>query len=194
MKKLTSKDLINIGIFSAIYIGVLVFISGLVITPVLQILMMPVIALFTAPIYLLYIAKVGKFGALTITGLLGSLLVGLLVYGNIYCFLVNFAIFFAAELIAYAGKYKNKKLNNLSFIVASFWVIGEAGLPWVAGKYFWELSLASGYSKEWADGVVALATPTVLVLMIIGTIICGFISIWFSDRMFNKHFKKAGII
>ena len=194
MKKLTSKDLINIGIFSAIYIGVLVVISGLVITPILQILMMPVIALCTAPIYLLYIAKVGKFGALTITGLLGSLLVGLLVYGNIYCFIVNFSIFFIAEIIAFIGKYKSKMFNNLSYIVASFWVIGEAGLPWVAGKYFWELSVASGYSKEWADGVAELATPTVLILMILGTVICGCISIWFSNRMFKKHFNKAGIV
>ena len=192
--KLNSKDLINIGVFSAIYLLVILVISGIVVTPILQILMMPLMALFTGPVYLLYLAKVGKFGAVTITGLLGSALVGLLVYGNVYCFLVNVLFFIAADLIAYSGKYKNSKLNNLSFLVVSFWTIGEAGLPWAAGEFFYDLSIKSGYTVQWADGVKALATPLNLVLMIIAVIACGVVSILFSNRLFKKHFKKAGII
>ena len=192
--KLNSKDLINIGVFSAIYLLVKLVISGIVVTPILQILMMPLMALFTGPVYLLYLAKVGKFGAVTITGLLGSALVGLLVYGNVYCFLVNVLFFIAADLIAYSGKYKNSKLNNLSFLVVSFWTIGEAGLPWAAGEFFYDLSIKSGYTVQWADGVKALATPLNLVLMIIAVIACGVVSILFSNRLFKKHFKKAGII
>ena len=192
--KLNSKDLINIGVFSAIYLLVILVISGIVVTPILQILMMPLMALFTGPVYLLYLAKVGKFGAVTITGLLGSALVGLLVYGNVYCFLVNVLFFIAADLIAYSGKYKNSKLNNLSFLVVSFWTIGEAGLPWAAGEFFYDLSIKSGYTVQWADGVKALATPLNLVLMIIAVIACSVVSILFSNRLFKKHFKKAGII
>ena len=194
MKKLNSKDLINIGVFTAIYLLVIVAISGIVITPILQILMMPLMALFTGPIYLLYLAKVGKFGSIMITGVLGSALVGLLVYGNVYCFLVNMLFVIVAEFIALAGKYKNNKLNQLSFIVVSFWTIGEAGLPWVAGKYFYDLSVASGYSVEWADGVDALATPLNLGLMIASVLVCSIISILFSNKLFKKHFKKAGIV
>ena len=192
--KLNSKDLINIGVFSAIYLLVILVISGIVVTPILQILMMPLMALFTGPVYLLYLAKVGKFGAVTITGLLGSALVGLLVYGNVYCFLVNVLFFIAADLIAYSGKYKNSKLNNLSFLVVSFWTIGEAGLPWAAGEFFYDLSIRGGYTVQWADGVKALATPLNLVLMIIAVIACSVVSILFSNRLFKKHFKKAGII
>lgn len=192
--KLTSKDLINVGIFTAIYLLVIVAISGIVITPILQILMMPLMALFTGPIYLLYLAKVGKFGTIMITGVLGSALVGLLVYGNIYCFLVNMLFFIVAEFIAAAGKYKNNKLNQLSFIVVSFWTIGEAGLPWVAGEFFHNLSVASGYTEEWASGVDALSTPLCLVLMIVAVIVCSIISILFSNKLFKKHFKKSGIV
>ena len=194
MKKLNSKDLINIGIFTAIYLGVNIFISGLTVVPIMQIIMMPLMALVTAPIYLLYIAKVGKLGAITIMGLIGSIIVGLLVYGNIWCFLVNMFFVLVAELIAFLGKYKSDKMNNLSYIVMSFWAIGEAGLPWIAGKYFHELSVASGYSEEWASGVDALATPLNLGIMIVCVIICALISIGFSKKIFKKHFQKAGIV
>ena len=194
MKKLNSKDLINIGIFTAIYIALMIIVSGFVITPVLQLLMMPVMALLGAPVYLLYIAKVGKFGAITITGFLFSALVGLLVYANVYCFLVNFVFFVIAEIIAFIGKYKSKKLNMLSYIIAMFSTIGEAGLPWVAQEYFHELSVASGYSEEWASGLDKLATPLNLALMIGGTVICAIISCVFAKNIFKKHFKKAGIV
>ena len=194
MSKLNSKDLINIGVFSAIYIVVNVIISGFVITPILQFVMMPVMALMCAPIYLLYIAKVGKFGAILITGLLFSALVGLLVYGNIYCFLVNMLFFIIAELIAFSGKYKNKKLNALSYIFAVSSAIAEAGLPWIAGKYFYNLSIESGYTVEWAEGVDKLATPLNLAIMIFAIIVCALLSIAFSSKMFKKHFKKAGIV
>ena len=189
-----SKDLINIGIFTALYIAVNVIISGFTVVPILQLVMMPVMALFLGPIYLLYIAKVGKFGAISITGLIYSALIGLLVYGNVFCFLGNIAFFAVAELIAFAGKYKNKKLNGLSYIVAIFSCIAEAGLPWIAGQYFYDLSVKSGYSVEWAEGIKALATPLNLILMIAAVIICAIISIMFSDSMFKKHFKKAGIV
>ena len=189
-----SKDLINVGVFSAIYIALNVIISGFVITPILQFVMMPVMALMCAPIYLLYIAKVGKFGAILITGVLFSGLVGLLVYGNIYCFLVNMLFFVIAEFVAFLEKYKNKKLNAISYIFAVFSAIAEAGLPWVAGKYFYDLSIASGYSVEWADGVDKLATPLNLAIMIIFIIVCALISVAFSGKMFKKHFKKSGIV
>ena len=189
-----NKDLINVGIFTALYICVNVIISGFVIVPILQVLMMPAMALLLAPIYLLYIAKVGKFGAILITGFCFSALIGLLVYGNVICFLVNFAFFIAAELVAYLGKYKNKKLNALSYIFAIFSTIAEAGLPWFASQYFYDLSVASGYSVEWAEGLKAIATPLVFVLMLVGVIVCSIISILFSNNMFKKHFKKAGIV
>ena len=194
MKKLNSKDLINIGVFTAVYIVVNIIISGFVITPTLQFFMMPAMALLCGPIYLLYIAKVGKFGAILITGLLFSVLVGLLVYGNVFCFLANMAFFIIAEFIAFLGKYKNKKLNAISYIFAVFSAIAEAGLPWVAGKYFYDLSIASGYSVEWAEGVNKMATPLNLVIMIVLIIACGLLSVGFSSKMFKKHFKKAGIV
>ena len=192
--KLTSKDLINVGVFSAMYIILNVIISGFVLTPILQFVMMPVMALLCAPVYMLLIVKVQKFGAILILGLIFSTLIGLLVYGNIYCFLVNLVFFVIAEVIAYIGKYKSKNLNAISYLFAVFSAIAEAGLPWFAGKFFYDLSIKSGYTVEWAEGVNKLATPLNLIIMIALIIVCGVISVVFSNTIFKKHFKKAGII
>ena len=192
--KLTSKDFINIGIFSALYLSICIVISGITMVPILQYTMMPTMALLIAPVYLLYIAKVGKPLAISITGVICSGIVGFLVYGNVYCFLVNMLFFIVADGIASIGKYKSNKWNAISYIVSCFWAIGEAGLPWVASDYYYDLSVKSGYSIEWADGVKALATPANLVYMCLGVVLCAIISILFSNKMFKKHFKKAGII
>ena len=192
--KLTSKDLINIGIFSAIYMLVCVAISGIVITPILQLLMTPLIALLTGPIYFLYIAKTQKPFCILITGLLFSVLVGLLVYGNVICFVLNFTCFVAAEIAAYIGKYKNFKLNMLSYTFASFSALVEAALFWYMPDFIYNLALETGYSQSWVDGVVALTTPTNLALVIAGVIVCAIISSLASRSILKKHFKKAGII
>ena len=192
--KLKSKDLINIGIFTALYMLLAILVMSIALTPILQIITMPLLSLLGAPIYLLYIAKVDKFGAITIMGFICSAISGLFVFGSVLCFLVCFIFFVFAELIAFAGKYKNNKLNNLSYIIVSFWTVGVAGLPWTAKEFFREISLAGGYTEEWLQGVERLATTQVLIYVIIAMIIGSIISMFFSNRLFKKHFKKAGIL
>ncbi|MEO0599485.1 MAG: MptD family putative ECF transporter S component, partial [Chloroflexota bacterium] len=76
---LTTKDLITIGIFSAIYLVAYIVLSSVLFTPSLFILMLPIGALLLGPVYMLYIARTQKLGALTITGILTALVAGLLV-------------------------------------------------------------------------------------------------------------------
>lgn len=192
--KFNNKDLINVGIFTTFYLILAILVMSVGVTPFLQMITIPLFALLAAPIYLLYISKVSKFGAITSMGLICSAISGLLVFGSVLCFLACFIFFIIAELIAYIGKYKNNKFNNLSYIIASYWSIGVAGLPWSAKEYFSELSLASGYSIEWVQGVENLATTNVLIYVLIGTLICAIISVNFSTKLFKKHFKSAGII
>ena len=194
MKKLTSKDLINIGIFTALYFLVAIIVVHIAFVPALQLISMPLVGLLTGPIYLLFIAKIGKFGGVLVMGIFISVISGLVVFGRVWCFLIGLAFFIVAELIAYIGKYKNQKLNNLSFIVVSFWSFGVLGLPWTASEFFHKVCVDGGYPTEWADGVIAVATPLNLVLMLSATLVTALISIVFTKMIFKKHFKKAGIV
>lgn len=192
--KLQGKDFIFVGIFTAIYLAITVVVSAFAILPILQILVPPLCALLSAPVYLLYLAKVGKPYTIIILGVICSAFVGLLVYGNIFCFLVNMVIFIAAELIARFGDYKNFKMNAMSYFVVSFWTMGESGTFWFFKDYAAELSLNGGYSQEWVDGVAQLSTPLSFILVSVAIGVAALISIAFAKSMFKKHFKKAGII
>ena len=189
--KLNTKDLINVGIFTALYLVASCFPSAIRFVPFLHLAMAPLVALITAPIFLLYLAKVPKPFAITICGVICSSLVGLLVYANIYSFIICLMIFLLAEFVAYLNKYKKFKM---SFYIASFWTLGVGGISFFFPNYFIELSVNGGYEKVWAEGCVAISTPLNFILVILATIICSFISIKFTERLFKKHFKKAGIV
>ncbi len=191
--KLKTSDLITIGIFSAIYIITYVIFSSVLFTPFLFMLMMPIGALLLGPVYMLFIARTQKPGAITILGFLCATIAGLLVYGNILVALVNFTFFVLAELCAYIGKYKSNMWNTISYCAASLWVIGQQGAWWVAKDWIRELTIASGYTAEWADGFLALTTPLNLALIIVATFICAIISSFIANRMLKKHFVRAGI-
>jgi energy-coupling factor transport system substrate-specific component len=192
--KLQGKDFIFVGIFTAIFLAITIIVSGCAFLPILQIMVSPICALLYAPVYLLYLAKVGKPLAITILGVICSAFVGLLVYGNIFCFLVNMMIFIVAELISKAGGYKSFKLNAISYFVVSFWTMGESGSFWFFKDFAAELSLNGGYTQEWVEGVSRLSTPLSFVIVLAAIAVAAIISIVFARGMFKKHFKKAGII
>ncbi|MEM7802393.1 MAG: MptD family putative ECF transporter S component [Chloroflexota bacterium] len=190
---LTTRDLITIGIFSAIILFVYIFLSGALFTPLLQILMMPIGALLLGPVYMLYIARTQKLGALTITALLIAILTGLIVYGSIVIALVNLVIGLLAELFAYIGGYKSFRWNTLSYITMSMWPIGQQGGIWFAKDWLYALTVTSGYPEEFAAGYIALGTPLNLALIIVSTVICGLISTNVAQGMLKRHFRRAGI-
>ncbi|MEL6133156.1 MAG: MptD family putative ECF transporter S component [Bacteroidota bacterium] len=191
--QLRTKDLITIGIFSAIYIMAYAVLSGVLFTPVLFMLMLPIGALLMGPVYMLYIARTQKVGAITIMGFLTALIIGFLVYGNILIALVIFGFALLAEFAAYLGKYKSLKWNILSYSFMSFWAVGVFGPWWVARDWIRELTITSGYPAEFADGVLSLATPLTLFLIIASTLISVLISSFVANRMLKKHFVRAGI-
>lgn len=192
--KLQGKDFIFVGIFTALFLAITVIVSGVAVLPILQILVSPICALLCAPIYLLYLAKVGKPFAILILGFICSAFVGLLVYGNVFCFLVNMVVFMAAEFMAGRGGYESFRFNALSYFIAAFWTMGESGTFWFFKDYAAEVSLSGGLTQEWVDGVSRLATFTSFTLVMIGIGVAALLSIAFANQMFKKHFRKAGIV
>ncbi|MEL6133157.1 MAG: MptD family putative ECF transporter S component [Bacteroidota bacterium] len=192
--KLRTQDLITIGIFSAIYIIAYIVLAGVLFTPVLLMFMMPLGALLMGPVYMLYIARIQKVGAIAIMGFLTALIIGFIFQaGNILIAFVIFGFGLLTELAAYLGRYKSLRWNVLSYCLMSLWVIGVIGPFWVAGDWIRELTITSGYPAEYADGVISLATPLNLGLIIVGTLIGALVSSMVANRMLKKHFVRAGI-
>ena len=191
--KLTSKDLINIGIFTAIIYALSLVVAFVGITPLSSLFAGPLYALLAAPIYMLYIAKVHKPFAVIITGLFCSVMC-LVSFTSVLMALLSLVAFVASELIAKSGKYLSYKLNTISYLVFTLWTLVINGGYWYLQDFMVEFSLSSGMDQTWLDQMVEIATPLNLVLVIVGTLLCAFIGSLYAKVMLKKHFTKAGII
>ena len=166
MNKLQGKDLINVGIFTAIYFVVM-----------MAIVLVPLIG---GIVMMLYYSKVQKFGMVSLTGLICGIL--MLLTGMGYWSIITGAVFgVLADLVLKSGDYKSAKKGIISHGVFSMWIIGNY-IPIVATRDSYYQQLISGYGQEYADS-----------LLLIAGFVCGVIGGVIGLKIFKKHFKRAGI-
>ncbi len=199
-RKLKGKDLITIGIFSAIYFVInFIFMLAAALHPIMWILMPGFIALFTGVPYMILASKVQKAGAVLIMGLISGL-----IYYATGMFTVVILITFAsacvlAELIRLATKYKSFTGNSISFALFSVGMIGSPLPMWLFKESFFEqISVQSGQggiiSGNYLSILSGLATDDMLVVLILAPVVLGVIGALIAKALFKKHFVKAGIV
>ncbi|MBS5386987.1 MAG: MptD family putative ECF transporter S component [Clostridiales bacterium] len=189
-----SKRLVSAGVFIALYFVVFVII-GMCCMPIppLYLCMSSFIALAAAPVYFMLLAKAPVHGPIFIAAVLPCLF--LLLQGNIWIVAVTGAVAgILAELIAGIGKFKNNKLNALSYVVFSQNLLGGFLPIWMMRDYYFADTLERGMSADFCNTLEAMTPIWVLLLMIIGTIIFALIGCVIGKKMFKKHFEKAGMI
>lgn len=191
--KLTTKDLITAGVFSAL-IFICVNISGgpLMMIPSLTFYYSVGSALLAGPVYLLMLAKVPKRGPIYIAGALLALFC--LVTGMHIGMVISYAVCAViADLIAGINKYRSVKMNIISYIVFSFGGIGTY-IAYYINPSAWLSSMADkGTSEDYLSTVEASGNTTTLIIMIVGTVIVGLLSGFIGSKLLKKQFEKAGI-
>lgn len=194
-KGLRGRDLINIGIFTAIYFVinfVFMLLGGF--HPALWVFMPAFIALFSGTPYMLMCAKVPKFGAVLIMGLIVALLY--FVTGMFTPFIIVLMLVFClvAELIRFATKYKSFWGNAVSF---AFFGLGMCGSPlpiWIMRDSFFAQIQSQGMSPEYVQTLAAITGDYMLPLMVVATFACGIVGALIAKVLFRKHFEKAGLV
>jgi len=195
LRRLKGKDLITIGIFSAVYFAInLVFMICGGIHPILFMLMPALIALFTGVPYMLLSEKVQKPLAILIMGMITGL-----IYFASGTFTVVILITFVsacllAELIRFCTGYESFKGNAASFVVFSLGMIGSPLPIWLFKEDFLAQIVEQGISESYAETFKNLATPVMLVIMIVSTVACAIVGAFLAGKLFKKHFRKAGIV
>ncbi len=98
-----------------------------------------------------------------------------------------------ADLIAGTGGYKSKKINSLSYILLSLG--GTASyLVFFADPDGWaKTMLGNGTEQSYIDTMRSTGTTWILVIMLVGTVIAAAISAFVGCKMLKKQFEKAGI-
>ena len=91
MKKLQGKDLINVGIFTAIYFVVFMAVAMLGFIPIFLPLLIAIAPLIAGIVMMLYYSKIQKFGMVSLTGLICGIFdaahrYGILEYYYRFCF------------------------------------------------------------------------------------------------------------
>ena len=194
-KTLKGKDLITIGIFSAIYF-VLNFICMLVsgLHPLIWILMPMNIAIVTGIPFLLMCAKVQKFGAVLIMGLITGL-----IYYVTGQFTVILLITFAsacllAELVRAIGHYKSFQVNTIAFVLFSLGMTGSPLPIWIMRDSFFAQITEQGMAESYVATLQKVSSPAMLAVLFIAPILGAVTGAFLAHKMFQKHFEKAGII
>lgn len=193
--KLKGKDLITIGIFSAIYFVInFIFMLAGGIHPVIWMLMPGNIAVFAGIPYMLMTAKVQKTGAVflmgIITGLIyfatGQFTVVILISMVIGCGL--------AELVRYLSKYNSFKGNSLSYIFFSYGMVGSPLPIWLFKASFLAQIQDQGMPADYVEAVKAVSSNYMLIVLFVAPLVGSIIGIFIAKGLFKKHFKKAGIV
>lgn len=188
--KLKGKDLINIGIYAAIYCVIMTCISMLGYIPI----MMPLLAVFCPlvggiPMMLFYI-KTKKFGMITIM----SVIIGIYLWVTgmgIYPAIFGVVFGFLADLVAKSGGYKSFTKTVLSYGVMCLMLFGNF-LPLYIDRegYF---ASRQKFGQEYIDSLGNIMQPWTAPVIIIASFVFGVLGALLGKALLKKHFVKAGI-
>jgi energy-coupling factor transport system substrate-specific component len=194
-RKLKGKDLITIGIFSAIYFVInFVFMIMGGIHPIMWVLMPGFIALFTGIPFMLMAAKVQKPGAVFLMGLITGLIYFITGQFTVVILITFVIACGSAELIRYTTKYGSSKGNTTAFACFSLGMVGSPLPIWLMRDSFLAQITEQGMSADYVSVLEALTSPVMLAVLFIAPIAGAIIGAIITRGLFKKHFEKAGIV
>lgn len=194
-RMLKGRDLITIGIFSALYFVInfaFMLLSGL--HPLMWILMPGFIALFSGIPFMLMCAKVQKPGAVLLMGAITALIY--FVTGQFtVIILISFVLACGlGEAVRALSHYTSFKGSMVAFV---FFSLGMTGSPlpiWLMRDSFLAQITEQGMPADYVTTLETLSSPGMLAVLFIAPIIGAIIGAFVTKAMFQKHFTKAGIV
>lgn len=189
--KLTGKDLINVGIYSAIYFVIVFLIAMLGMVPILY----PMLVVFCPIIggipFMLFLTKVKKPGMIFIMSILMGVL--MLISGmGIYPLIVSVFSGLLSEVIYRKGNYSSAKMAVLTNGTFSLWV-WACFLLLFLNRDSYMASRAESVGQEYVDALNKLTPGWLCPVLLIVCFVCGIIGGLIGKKMMHKHFEKAGI-
>ncbi|SCK41124.1 energy-coupling factor transport system substrate-specific component [Streptomyces sp. WMMB 714] len=192
--RMSPKDVINIGIFAALYI-VTVGVFNLLefINPVMTLVSSAISIVAAGVPFMLFLCKVRHGGMVTVFAVIVTGFM-LLIGSPPVTLLVGVVAALAAEAVLYVGQYRSRKLSVVAYAVFSTWFAGLM-LPMLYARADF---LSSPYMKEMGPEYVSqldsLLSPAVLIGFDLSTLVFGLLGGALGLRLLDKHFRKAGLV
>ena len=191
-KKLTGKDLINVGIYTAMTLVIFFVVGLLTALPVVYPFLFIIWPIVCGIPMMLYYTKIQKFGMLTICGLLLGIIM-LLTGMGYWCIPTGLIFGLISDFMMKGCGYKNAKREVLIHGVFSMWVIG-AFIPIVVTRDAYYQNLLPGYGQEYADTLMAYMPDWILPVLLAAAFVSGLVGGLIGRKLFKKHFERAGIV
>jgi len=190
--RITGKDLITVGIYTALYIAVIFLVGMFNAIPILYPVIMFLCPLIAGIPMMLYYTKIGKFGMLTISGIIYAAFFYVSGYTWI-CVAIIVPSLLLADIILKVGGYRKFVAITISYMVMSLSIISGPMNLWFAGEGYWD-NIRESMGDQYADQLEKYM-PRAMLPIGIGLILVGaFLGALLGKKMMNKHFKKAGIV
>ena len=193
-RKLTGKDVIAIGIYSAIYfvMNFAAMITGFI--PLFWILLAGTAAILTSIPFLLMTVKVPKPGAVLIMGFITAFLYFITGQFTVLILITMLIACVLSETYRYITKYALKFRNLVvAFILFSYGMVGSPLALFVYRESFLA-QISETMSRKYVVAISSYITTPMLILLLVSPIVGGLLGTLIAKRMFKKHFEKAGIV
>lgn len=193
-RKLTGKDVIAIGIYSAIYfvMNFAAMITGFI--PLFWILLAGTAAILTSIPFLLMAVKVPKPGAVLIMGFITAFLYFITGQFTVLILITMLIACVLSETYRYITKYALKFRNLvIAFILFSYGMVGSPLALFVYRESFLA-QISETMSRKYVVAISSYITTPMLILLLVAPIVGGLLGALIAKGMFKKHFEKAGIV
>ena len=181
------KDLINIGIFSAIYFVIVFIVAMLGFIPVLLCVLVPLLGGIP---FMLFLTRVKKFGMIWIMSVIMGLL--MLLTGMSWPPLaVSVVSGLIAELVYRSGNYQSAAKAVVTNGIFSLWVAANYLPLFFAAEQYW--STRQNFGQDYIAAVTNLMPMWMCPVTFIAAFVCGILGGLLGKALLKKHFEKAGI-
>ena len=193
-EKLTGKELITTGIFTAVYLVIYIVISiAMGMVPIASMFMNFVSSAVLGIPMMIYMNKINKFGMLTLTYLIGGL--AMILFGVGWFALPGGVIAaLIGEYITASGKYHDTKKNILAYAICC---VGSNAniLYWAVGSERFMKEHAEAVGQGYMDTILGyFANGWVMPVIILSSFIGGIIGGYIGSRSLKRHFERSGML
>lgn len=189
--KLKGKDLINVGIYAAIYCVIMTAVAMLGFIPIMMPMLCVLVPLIGGIPMMLFMTKVNKFGMITIYSIIVGLFLWITGMGY-WPFIFGIIFGFIADWIAKSGNYKSSQKTIISYAVFCLVIFGNfVPLFMDAEGYF---KTRQSFGEAYINSLTEIMSHTwIAPLLVIACLVCGAIGGLLGKSLLKKHFVKAGI-
>lgn len=193
--KLKGRDFINLGIFTVIFIILfMACVFGMSLTVYTQPFGVALGSVVAGPVYMLLRTKTPKAGAVTLFGLLFSLVM-LLMGSGWPISLSIFAGALIAEMIARSGDYRKYGRETLGYALLMCMTAAGSYIPLLTMKdYYRRVAEGNSIDSAYMINLLEFITGPYVILAIAVTFAAAFAGAFIARAIFRKHFIKAGLL